>query len=101
MTSRFEGSPRGDEGWTRVGNAGVGLVRIALLFGSAAIALALVLAPIMERRTREAAFKGIGLDYIATGSIDGGGHIFTVRRSIMQPEPVCIFPGTDKESPAC
>ncbi len=101
MTSRFEGPPRGDETWTRVGNAGIGLVRVALLFGSAAIALALVLAPIMERRTREAAFKGVGLDYIATGSINGGGHIFTVRRSILQPEPVWIFPGGEKEGQTC
>ena len=38
---------RNDRGWT--GGAGMGVLRITLLFGSAAVALALIVAPIAEQ----------------------------------------------------
>lgn len=88
MDSHFEEPPRSER--TRA-HMGSGLLRVTLLFGSVAIALALVLAPIMERRTREASLEGIGFDYIATGSINRTkGEIYTIRRSIVEPQPVCF-----------
>ncbi len=42
---------RNDRGWPS-GGAGMGILRITLLFGSAAVALALIIAPIAESQTR-------------------------------------------------
>jgi hypothetical protein len=43
---------RNDRGGWPSGAAGVGILRIVLLFGSAAVALALIIAPIAENQTR-------------------------------------------------
>ena len=42
---------RNDRGWS-AGGAGMGILRITLLFGSAAVALALIIAPIADSQTR-------------------------------------------------
>lgn len=94
MDSWFEGAREPRESRSRFRHAGMGFVRITLLFGSAAIALALVLTPVLERRMRDVAINGIGLDRMPTGSVeDRKGHIFTVRRSILQPMPdsICVI----------
>ena len=50
------------------GVAGMGMLRVALLFGSAAVALALILAPMADRYDKSQ-FVGLdGLDFMATGS---------------------------------
>ncbi|WP_309085577.1 hypothetical protein [Chelativorans sp.] len=72
---------------------GMGVIRVTLLFGSAAIAIALILTPLLDRRTRDVA--GYGIDPLTTGSVPqstGGGN-FTVRRSVLQPSPdaVCVI----------
>lgn len=98
-----EGEGRRDDTWARIGYAGMGvMLRIVLLFGSAAIAVALILTPILDRKTREASVYNI--DRIATGSVNrGDGHIFTVRRSVLQPTPgsVCIIRGNGAKSGDC
>lgn len=77
----------------RVANAGMGLLRITLLFGSAAIALALFATPYLADQSRQqiAGSRYSGLDLMSTGSI--GAKTYTVRRSILQTSPgaVCII----------
>jgi hypothetical protein len=74
-----------------LGIAGVGALRFALLFGSAAVALALILAPIADGQTRS--FVGSpGVDTITTGTVQQGGR-YTVRRSVLQDSPnaICVI----------
>lgn len=96
---------RDDEFWQAVqdkelttvtSNGRVGVLNLALLFGTAAIALALVLAPVLSSRTspRILAQTPDDFDMISTGSIpqSGEGKRYTVRRSVLQEMPgaVCI-----------
>jgi hypothetical protein len=80
--------------------AGMGILRIALLFGSAAVALALILAPAAENYARSP-FAG-GLDMMATGAIGQGGG-YTIRRSVLQasPDSVCIIGNNGSRSGDC
>lgn len=79
-----------------IGNAGMGAVRIALLFGSAAVALALLLTPFLDARTSASVARGVvpGIDYTTTGSVGQRPTqtSYTIRRSVLQPSPesVCI-----------
>lgn len=76
-----------------VGKAGMGVLRIALLFGSAAIALALFATPYLTDNSRQIAVgTGFGgLDLMSTGSV--GSSTYTIRRSVLQtsPDAVCII----------
>jgi hypothetical protein len=75
----------------------MGILRIALLFGSAAVALALIIAPIADSQTRSYVAQDggpVGVDTMTTGSIKGGGRdLYTIRRSVLQssPEAVCVI----------
>lgn len=75
--------------------AGMGVLRIVLLFGSAAAALAVILAPIAENQVRTLAQRvtPAGLDRMATGSIATYSNTYVVRRSVLQnaPDSVCII----------
>lgn len=88
----------------RAADAGVGLLRLTLLFGSAAVALALLAAPVLDRSTRQQ-FAGAdypaGLDMVSTGSI--GSRTYTVRRSVLQasPDSVCIISANGHRSGDC
>lgn len=79
-----------------VTDAGLGALRVALLFGSAAIALALIVVPIVDRGSSalgvQTAFGASGIDTMETGSI-GPGHQYTIRRSVLQgsPSAICII----------
>jgi hypothetical protein len=81
---------RGERGF-----AGLGLLRPVLLFGSAAIALALMLVPLLEDVSSDIADAGPqGLDLTSTGSIAAGGtRYYVVRRSVLQssPDAVCVI----------
>ncbi|TYR30330.1 hypothetical protein FY036_20885 [Mesorhizobium microcysteis] len=98
--------PRAERGWS-AGNAGMGALRIALLFGSAAVALALILTPLVENHTRKVAYQGYpaGLDMMATGTIGqrNAPGTYTVRRSVLQPSPnsVCIIRNNGMRSGDC
>lgn len=92
---------RGDNPWNSdeqanesvFGIAGMGILRFALLFGSAAIALALILAPIVDSQARQFAGAGsAGVDRMSTGSVPTGGR-YTIRRSVLQnsPNSICVI----------
>ena len=86
-------------------NAGMGILRITLLFGSAAVALALIATPFLDSRTRlqaaRANFAG-SLDTMNTGSI-GRRDTYTLRRSVLQPLPssVCVIRDNGRRSGDC
>ena len=51
-----------------LGSAGIGALRVALLFGSAAVALALIVAPIADNYTRPPFDSaGYGVDLLSYG----------------------------------
>ena len=83
------------------GAAGMSMLRIALLFGSAAVALALILAPMADRYSKTQIVGAGGLDFIATGSVGQPGA-YTIRRSVLQaPGSVCIIDSTGRHSGGC
>jgi len=85
--------------------AGIGVLRLALLFGSAAVALTLIAVPLLDRNSRLDYARDnspFGLDMTSTGSIGRGGT-YTVRRSVLQPSPdaVCIIRADGRRSGDC
>ncbi len=95
-------SIRPDRGF-RAAAAGMGILRVTLLFGSAAVALALIAVPILDSQTRSSrdAFAG-GLDTMSTGSIDQRAT-YTLRRSVLQPSPssICVIRADGRRSGDC
>ena len=82
-----------------------GAIRIALLFGSAAVAFTMILTPIIGRGPADIASRRAGaakLDATATGSILKTRG-YTVRRSVLQggPDSVCIIDQAGGESGTC
>ena len=89
----------------RAGEAGMGVLRITLLFGSAAVALALLATPLLDRGAQERFASNTypsDLDMTSTGSI-GRSTTYTVRRSVLQPSPdsVCIISNNGRHSGDC
>jgi hypothetical protein len=97
--------PRSGRG-SGISDAGMGAVRVALLFGSAAVALAMILTPLAIKQTENMMYASHpgALDMMSTGSIGGSsmgpgpvgqraGSNYTVRRSVLQPSPnsVCVI----------
>lgn len=83
---------------------GLGSLRIALLFGSGAIALALLIVPFVEQRARiDLAGGAAQLDTMSTGSIGTSGGNYTIRRSVLQSNPnaVCIIRPNGTRSGDC
>lgn len=97
-------SIRPDRGFRAV-DAGMGILRITLLFGSAAVALALIATPFLDNQTRpQGARDGFaGLDMTATGSIGHRTSTYTVRRSVLQPMPssICVIRNDGSRSGEC
>lgn len=87
--------PENESDWVRgahrarLEELGMGALRITLLFGSAAIALALIAVPLLDSRINS---TPAGIDYTSTGSISRAG-IYTLHRSVLQPSPnsVCVI----------
>ncbi|MGK6313156.1 hypothetical protein [Neorhizobium sp. DT-125] len=82
------------------GSGKTGALNIALLFGTAAIAFALILTPMLADRDDERRLADVQKDFdlITTGSIkpaEKGTKHYTIRRSILQETPgsVCIVEG--------
>ena len=96
-------SIRPDRGF-RAADAGMGILRITLLFGSAAVALALIATPFLDNQTRSQSARDTfgGLDPTSTGSI-GHRDTYTLRRSVLQPMPssVCIIRNDGTRSGDC
>ncbi len=102
MSERDWEYSRGDRGW-RLEDAGMGMLRVALLFGSAAVMLALLIVPILDQGGRDrGAIRAEGVDTISTGSIQSQGG-YRVRRSVLQPSPdsVCIIRDNGARSGDC
>lgn len=93
---------RNDTAW-RVEDAGMGALRIAMLFGSAMIAIALLVTPFLDRSSGGVAQNSAaGVDVMSTGSI-GAGSSYTIRRSVLQESPnsVCIIRSNGTRSGDC
>lgn len=86
------------------GSSTFSTLQITLLFGSAAVALALIVAPLAANyvEDRIAANGTTGLDLTATGSVGQRGS-YTIRRSVLQPSPdsVCIIRPNGVRSGEC
>lgn len=84
-----------------------GAVRVALLFGTAAIALATILTPIVADRTSSSrvAWAPDQYDNITTGSIPSRSKTstYTVRKSILQDNPgaLCIIRSDGRKTGDC
>lgn len=79
-----------------LGDFGMGALRVTLLFGSAAVALALILTPLAENQAERMAYSSYSsvLDPMPTGAVGPRANgAYTVRRSVLQPSPssVCII----------
>lgn len=84
---------------------GMGVLRVTLLFGSAAIALSILSASYLDSHFGQrfaSADPQTGLDMMSTGSI-GRMTTYTVRRSVLQPSPdaVCIIRDSGVRSGTC
>lgn len=80
-------------------------MRTALLFGSVAVALALILTPIIDRGAGSVMAKhavSTELDRIATGSVNDA-KVYTIRRSVLQssPDSVCVISQNGQQRGAC
>jgi hypothetical protein len=85
-----------------LGVAGISMLRFALLFGSAAVALALILTPIAQRYSQSHVVGMDGIDYTATGSISSPRNSYTIRKSVLQePGAVCIIRADGQRSSGC
>jgi hypothetical protein len=91
-----------------ISQTSAGILRVTLLFGSAAIALTLILVPIADKHARDRIFASVespGLDRMSTGSIAprDAGESYTIRRSVLQQDPnsVCIIRETGVRSGSC
>ena len=89
----------------RAADAGMGILRITLLFGSAAVALALIATAFLDNQTRSQFVRDNlagGLDTGSTGSI-GHRDTYTLRRSVLQPMPssVCVIRNDGTRSGEC
>ena len=92
------------EGPFRAADAGMGMLRLALLFGSAVVALAMIAVPLLDngREFHARDNSPFGLDMTTTGSISRGNS-YTVRRSVLQssPDAVCIIRADGRRSGDC
>lgn len=78
----------------------IGVLNVALLFGMVAIALSLIVTPMLAGKTPPARFAQApdSFDMISTGSInrvEQSTKSYSIRRSVTQPMPgsVCIVDG--------
>jgi hypothetical protein len=96
---------RSDRGWS--GGTGMGILRITLLFGSAAVALALIIAPIADSQTRSYAAEDRApfLDDISTGSVGRTNirNVYTIHKSVLQssPDAVCVIHADGRRQGEC
>ena len=86
-----------------------GALNVALLFGTAAIALSLIITPMLAKRGDQSRMANIQQDFdmISTGSISRNADNtkeknkhYTIRKSVLQETPgsVCIVQGYSSET---
>lgn len=84
--------------------SGFSILRVTLLFGSIAVAIAMLVVPILQNGARHVSWDGpaAGVDTMATGSIRDGANRYTIRRSVLQsPGQVCVISENGTRSGAC
>ena len=86
-------------------SAGMGILRVTLLFGSAAVAFALLVTPLVSRLSEpdRTVYSGAsGVDYTQTGSIGYNGS-YTIRRSVLQGSAgsICVIRDNGTRSGDC
>jgi hypothetical protein len=94
-------SMRGPRVWHH-GDAGVGAIRIALLFGFVAVAFALMIVPVADKRSREWSARMDGIDRVETGAVERR-EAYTVHRSVLQASPTseCTIQSSGERSGDC
>ncbi|WP_367717795.1 hypothetical protein AB2N04_06580 [Nitratireductor sp. GISD-1A_MAKvit] len=104
----FEVNGDHDRGvWSsRAGNMGIGALRLALLFGTVGVAIALIVTPMAEKHTRSTTAQigaPFGIDPVTTASTKRQGRSYTVRRSVLQPSrnAVCVIHENGRRSGDC
>jgi len=84
---------------TSTGSSRTGALNIALLFGTAVVALTLILTPMLADKSKSSVFASAPseFDTMMTGSIPKteNGKRYTIRRSVLQETPgsVCVVQG--------
>lgn len=91
---------RDRRGWN-MREAGMGLLRVTLLFGLGIAALTIMIVPVLDKRGDDLA-DGAGIDSVQVGSI-AKTDTYTIRRSVLQPSPdaVCIIRRDGTRQGAC
>lgn len=84
----------------------IGVMRVTLLFGSIAVAMALFLPPMVADNSPRSFAFAPGIDRMATGSVatpqGAGSRQYTIRRSILQePGSFCIVDGYGRTVSDC
>ncbi len=83
---------------------GFSAVRVALLFGTAAIALALVIPPMADMASDDWTLLSAdpGIDFTTTATVPRSRE-YTVQRSVLQqsPDSVCIIHSNGRRSGDC
>ncbi len=92
-----------EKDFSRAGTTRTGALNLALLFGTAVIAIALVLTPVLSSKTDKRMMANVPdeFDMMSTGSIPAQhGKRYTVRRSVLQEMPgaVCVVNGDGRDS---
>lgn len=67
--------------------AGMGALRVALLFGSAAVALSLMFIPDGDRRSARQALLDPGIDHIVTSSFGARANTYQQQRTVFRALP--------------
>lgn len=91
---------RNERGWS-MREAGMGLLRATLLLGLGIATLAILIVPVLDKRSNEWA-RSVGIDLVQVGSISKNST-YTIRRSVLQPSPhaVCIIDQDGAKRGAC
>lgn len=92
-----------------LGNAGSGALRLSFLFGSAAIALTIILTPMAEKQVARSTVSQSGIDQIATGStpmlrrMQPASKNYVIRRSVLQSDKsdICIIGADGVRTGSC
>lgn len=83
--------------------SGTGSLQLTLLFGAAAVTLALLVTPLLDRRVNsDFARNDMMVDRMTTGSIPAQRN-YTIRKSVLQASPtsVCIIRPNGTRSGDC
>ena len=83
----------------------MGALNVALLFGTAAIAISLIVTPMLAPEKSDGRLQAGTMDYdnITTGSVpsdDGKTRRYTIRRSVLSDNPgdVCIIESSGRKN---